>query len=130
MIRALLRYLVIFGFGWFIIFILQMFLITRLQLIIPYNARSVSLFFAISSFLICLGFHLASQSEKFKTQLGFLYLPTLFVKAILFFAFFNKNILNAESIDFTEGLPIFIPLVAFLFLEVYFIAKTLNQKTS
>ncbi|OYX23763.1 MAG: hypothetical protein B7Z06_09795 [Flavobacteriales bacterium 32-35-8] len=50
-----------------------------------FHLKYVYLFFAIISFLICTIFKILTFVPKAKEQLGFFYMPTIFLKVILFF---------------------------------------------
>lgn len=94
---------------------------------IRYNLLATNLFFAVSSALICTALSLLDTKEKFKPQLGFIYLPTLFIKGVLFFVIFKNSVFSLVNFTLEERLHLLIPLFIFLALEVYFAAKVINK---
>lgn len=93
-----------------------------------FQLKPVYFFFAIASFLICVVFKSFTFFEKTREQLGFLYLFTIFIKILVFVILFYKSIISFPNITKTESLNILIPLFIFLFLEVFFISRILNNK--
>tara|TARA_R110000751_G_scaffold121392_3_gene221898 strand:- start:500 stop:898 length:399 start_codon:yes stop_codon:yes gene_type:complete len=95
---------------------------------IRFSVFDTNMFFAVSSLIICVHFEIFSHIKKLQSQLGFIYLPTLFIKGILFFAIFKPTIFNSETLSTAERLNLLIPLILFLALEVFFITQILNRK--
>ncbi len=93
-----------------------------------YSIFNTNLFFSISSAIICMAILAFSLSKKLNSQLGFIYLPSLFIKGILFFVIFNESIFALENLSIEERINLLIPLFTFLALEVYFVAKFINHK--
>ena len=120
---------IIFGFGllFFIVFGIQYnFLVSESS--VRYNLFTTNLFFAISSGVICLTLLILETKEKFKPQLGFIYLPTLFIKGVLFFLIFQNTVFSLVDLTIEEKLHLIIPLFIFLTLEVIFVSKVINKK--
>lgn len=120
---------IILGFGllFFIVFGIQYnFLVSESS--VRYNLFTTNLFFAISSGVICLTLLILETKEKFKPQLGFIYLPTLFIKGVLFFLIFQNTVFSIVDLTIEEKLHLIIPLFIFLTLEVIFVSKVINKK--
>ena len=94
---------------------------------IRFGLENVYLFHTLATTIIYVGLKLLSETHKFKDQIGFLYLATIFIKMGLFVGFFDGTIMSINSMTNTEALSLLTPLFIFLFLEVYFIAKILNK---
>lgn len=119
--------LVIIGVG-LVAYFLQSFLITELR----FEMGAVYLFLTIATSLIYVGLAMLSKMEKFKDQIGFFYLGSIFLKVVLFAAIFQDSVMSINEMTNSEALSLLFPIFVFLFLEVYFIAKILNnpsQKT-
>lgn len=127
MIKALLKLITLFGLTFILVYIIQHLLKTE-PTEIRFSIVDVNLFFAMSSLVICLHFLYLEKLPKVKPQLGYFYLPTLFIKGILFYLFFRDTIFEIQNFVTAERLNLFIPLIVFLILEVYLIAKILNKK--
>lgn len=129
MISAILKYLLYFSLAFVVIYVFQNFLFKDPEAI-RYNLLNVDIFFASISFVICALLRWLSKVDELKTQLGFLYLSTLFIKAFLFFAFFRTSISELEHFTLLERINLMIPLFIFLILEVVLIARILSKKPS
>jgi len=127
MIKSVLNQTLIFGLAFALLYTGQHFL-NEFAEKIRFNVLKIDAFFAVSSWIICLNFLYLERLPKLNQQLGYIYLPTLFIKGILFFLFFQDSIFKIETFQNAERLNLFIPLTLFLILEVYFIAKVLNRK--
>ena len=86
-----------------------------------------NLFFALASFIICAHFQFFSSIKSLERQLGFIYLPTLFIKGIIFFFAFKSSVFNNDTFNTVERLSLLIPLLIFLGLEVFFVVKILRK---
>ncbi|WP_370622880.1 DUF6168 family protein [Winogradskyella forsetii] len=95
--------------------------------IIRFNLWDTNLFFAVASLIICVHLKFFSTIKNLQPQLGFIYLPTLFIKGILFFIMFKSSVFNLDVLSTTERLNLIIPLFLFLGLEVYFIVKIIRK---
>lgn len=116
--------IVIIGTG-IIAFILQGFMFADLR----FNLQNVYLFLTAVTVFIYIGLALLSQMEKFKDQIGFFYLGTIFLKMVLFAAIFQDSIMSISEMTNNEAMSLLFPIFVFLFLEVYFIAKILNRSS-
>ena len=106
----------------------QKIIIESFSIKLRYSILNINVFFSSISFLICSFLAITSSYKKAKDQLGFIYLYTLVFKIILFVLIFSKSILKLPTITKTESLNILIILLIFMFLEVYFTVKLINQK--
>ena len=98
------------------------------EIILPFSLQKVYLFHLCFSLLICINFQLLSSVDKIFSQLGFIYLGTLFFKIVLFSAIFYQSILKGESLSEIASISLLIPTFIFLLTEVFFVAKILNKK--
>ena len=94
---------------------------------LPFPLLSVYLFHASFSIVLCIGFLSMYQMEKFKNQIGFLYMASVVVKAILFCIIFSNYLFKEGSFTRIEAASLLIPLFLFLFFEVFFITKLLKN---
>ena len=122
----------IYTFVFFSLFLMSLSLhgsmMEKLGVILPYSLRKVYLFHLAFSLLICVNFKLFSTVDKIFEQLGFIYLGTLLLKIILFYAIFYKSIFAKENLTQIARLSLFLPLIIFLLTEVIFVAKVLLKK--
>lgn len=122
----------IYTFVFFSLFMISLFLhesmMEKQAIILPYSLRKVYLFHLSFSLLICVNFKLFSTVDKIFEQLGFIYLGTLLLKIILFYAIFYRPIFADENLTQTGRLSLFLPLIIFLLTEVIFVAKVLVKK--
>tara|TARA_B110000091_G_C13457839_1_gene326848 strand:+ start:180 stop:569 length:390 start_codon:yes stop_codon:yes gene_type:complete len=122
----------IYTFVFFSLFMISLFLhesmMEKQAIILPYSLRKVYLFHLSFSLLICVNFKLFSTVDKIFEQLGFIYLGTLLLKIILFYAIFYRPIFANENLTQTARLSLFLPLIIFLLTEVIFVAKVLVKK--
>lgn len=65
--------------------------------------------------------------EKFKTQLGFLFVFGSVFKVILFFIFFNSSYRADNVVSGIEFAAFFTPYTITLVIEVYSLAKWMNK---
>ncbi|WP_452225503.1 DUF6168 family protein [Lacinutrix chionoecetis] len=117
-------FLALFGITYFS----QRYVIDLLKIELSFSLFHIYIFHFFASLIICSVFLLLSKSEKWISQLGFLYLFALITKILFFAAAFKEHLFKTESFTKTESLNLLIPLFLFLTLEVYFIAKILNKK--
>ncbi len=94
---------------------------------VRYNLWDTNLFFTISSLVICFHLKFFSLKKSLQPQLGFIYLPTLFIKGILFFIIFQSSVFGLDVLSIVERLNLLIPLFLFLGLEVYFVVKIISK---
>lgn len=127
MIKTLAIYLVSFLALFFIIYLSQEFFYKQTEISIRFKLWHVNAFFAVISLLICVNIQLLLQIDSLKTKLGFVYLPTIFVKGIFFYLAFKNSILSIELLSFSERLSILIPFLIFLTLEAYFVFKMITK---
>ncbi len=93
-----------------------------------FSVFDTNVFFAMSSLIICIHFEIFSNIKRLQPQLGFIYLPTLFIKGILFFAMYKSSVFSINSLSNSERLNLLVPFLVFLALEVFFITQILNPK--
>ncbi|MUU79036.1 DUF6168 family protein [Winogradskyella endarachnes] len=130
MIKTLMIYVIAFALLYFAISFSQDFIYKYIGASIRFNFWDTNLFLAIVSFVICAQIQLFSLLESLKTKLGFVYLPTFFVKGILFYVAFKDSVFGLESLSTPERFCLIIPFLFFLVLEVYFVVKTISKNMS
>ncbi|WP_394351695.1 DUF6168 family protein [Winogradskyella ludwigii] len=127
MIKAVLIYVIAFAVLFFLIYFFQEYLLNQLDATVRFSVWDTNIFLAITSLLICIHFQLFSLIKNLETQLGFIYLPTLFIKGILFYLAFKDSVFNIEILNTTERLSLLIPILLFLGLEVFFVVKIISK---
>jgi hypothetical protein len=127
MIKVLIVYFLSFTVLFLVVQFSQEFILNQLNSTVRFKLWNVNLFFAIASLIICLHFLIFSSIKNLKPQLGFIYLPTLFIKGIIFFVAFRSSIFNLDSLTTAERLNLLIPFLLFLGLEVFFIVKIIRK---
>ena len=93
----------------------------------PLDLNNVYLFHLFFAFTLVLSFSFLSKTEKFKDQLGFLYLVTLTLKIFLFCVFFRNVIFSDVSLSITQGANLLIPIALPIIFEVVLISKLLKE---
>jgi hypothetical protein len=127
MIKVLIVYFLSFTVLFLVVQFSQEFILNQLNSTVRFKLWNVNLFFAIASLIICLHFLIFSSIKNLKPQLGFIYLPTLFIKGIIFFVAFRSSIFGLDSLTTAERLNLLIPFLLFLGLEVFFIVKIIRK---
>lgn len=121
---------IIYGISFIILFFAvqfsQEFILNQINLGVRFQHWDTNLFFAIASLIICVHFQIFSRIKSLKSQLGFIYLPTLFIKGIIFFFTFKNSIFALDILTKIERLSLLIPLLLFLGLEVFFVVKIIK----
>lgn len=130
MIKSFITYLIAFSLLFLVSYNLHQYALDKNTIDLRFEIITIYIFFALISFIICQGFFILSSVKKTQEQLGFLYLGTMFLKITLFVLTFYNSIIKIPSLSKTESLNILIPLFIFLFLEVYFIVRLLQQNTN
>ncbi len=127
MIKAVLIYVMSFAILFFLIYFSQDYLLSQLNATVRFSVWDTNVFLPLSSLLICIHFQFFSLIKNLETQLGFIYLPTLFIKGILFYLAFKDSVFNIEILNTTERLSLLIPILLFLGLEVFFVVKIISK---
>ena len=128
MIKNLITYFVVFTIIHIIgVYIHQQVIINK-AIILPFSLEKVYTFHAFFSGILCVNFMLLASVNKFKEQLGFIYLASLVLKIILFSIIFYQPIFKEENLSQTARVSLFIPTIIFLLTEAVFITKILNKK--
>ena len=127
MIKTIFIYIVSFFFLLLLGFKLHEIAISDSLNILRFSLLNVYMFNALFSFVLCVVFLLLSKNEKYKFQIGFLYLSSFALKLLVFSLVFWKSILSLESISKFESASLLVPIAIFLIVEVYFISRILKQ---
>ena len=127
MIKSLAVYIVSFSVLFLIIHFSQDYIFSQVNSPVRFSLWDTNMFFAVASLMICVHFQFFSLIKSLETQLGFIYLPTLFIKGVLFYVAFKDSVFNIEVLNTTEELNILISLLLFLVLEVFFVVKIISR---
>lgn len=128
MIKNLGVYLVSFTLLATVGFFIHQAVLQSANINLQFLLQNVYVFHAIASLLICGLLNFLQTFKKFQSQIGFLYLGTLFIKIIAFSIVFKKVVIDTPVLSKTSSLNLLITLMIFLTAEVYFVAKILNRK--
>ncbi len=128
MIKDIFIYFLIFSGIFFLGFSTHENYIDTQEVILPFSLQKVYVFHLGFSLLVCINFRLFSNVDKIFSQLGFIYLVTLFLKIVLFYALFYQSIFNEENLSQIARVSLFIPMLIFLLTEAFFVAIILNKK--
>lgn len=129
MIKKGLGIILTFVIMYFVLHNVHSYFLEKNAIYLPYSLEKIYLFSTGFSILVCVNILLLSTVDKFKEQLGFVYLITLFAKIILFSATFYKSIVKVDEMEMISKISILVPLLIFLLTEIIFIAKLINQKS-
>lgn len=94
---------------------------------IAFSLVQVYFFHGIASLILCVALIRARASDKYTDQVGFIYLISVLVKAVLFFVIFRKTMFSSYSFSNQEAVSVLIPLFLGLFFEVFFLSKLLKK---
>lgn len=94
---------------------------------LPFSLLKVYSFNALFSLILCYLLYLLSGFKNLKDQLGLIYLAALIVKSVLLFALFSPVFVEQETVSFPIRISLIIPHFLFLFVEVYLVAKILEN---
>lgn len=129
MIKKGLAMLLTFVVLYFVLLNIHILIVEKYAIALPFSLKKNYLFNTGFSILVCLNIFLLSTVNKFKEQLGLVYLIALFIKIILFFAIFYRSIVKVDEMEMASKISMLLPLLIFLLTEVIFIAKQINQKS-
>lgn len=106
-------------------FILQYFEVTH-----PFALWKIYLFQCLATLAICASFEIISKkSEKYRDQLGFLYLGAMVLKVAVFCLFFSNILFSSLVLSKLDSFSLLVPIFLFLFFEVMVIIKILNKNS-
>jgi hypothetical protein len=128
MIKSIFIYFLLFFGIFFLGFSLHENYIVKQSIILTFSLQEVYLFHLVFSLLVCVNLKLFSTVDKIFSQLGFIYLGTLFLKIVLFSAIFYQPIFKEENLSRIARMSLLIPVLIFLLTEAFFVTKILNKK--
>lgn len=128
MIKKIIFFLLSFSVLFGVAFGLHHYVLSTSKMVIRFSLLQVYVFHFVFSLIISTLFLLLSNSHKWFSQLGVLYIFTMINKGLFFALVFKDSIFKIDKYTKTESLSLIIPLFLFLFMEVYFIANILNKK--
>jgi len=127
MIKQLSIYILSFTLVSIIGFYSHKAIMSQLAILPVISLKHNYLFHGGFSLLLCANLLFLSEKEKFRDQLGFLYLVSVGLKIVLFCIVFNKEIFTNVSFTQQESVNLLIPMIVTLVLEVFFISKLLKN---
>ena len=127
MIKALIIYVISFAVLFLALQYSQELILNHRNSSVRFELWTTNLFFALASLLICVHLQIFSSIKRLERHLGFIYLPTLFIKGILFFIAFKESVFGIDVLSSTERVSLLIPFLLFLGLEVLFVVKILMK---
>lgn len=95
----------------------------------PIALSGLYLFHASFSIVLFSVIMFLSENQKYRDQLGFLYIASVVLKLILFFSIFYRPIFKSDAFTNIEGVNLLVPIILFLILEVFLIVKLLNNNS-
>lgn len=126
MIKQLLIYSLSFTLLFFVVLQAQDWLLKHNNQTLRFSFYDTTKFFAIASALICIHLKFFSGIKSLQPQVGYIYLPTLFIKGGIFFVAFRSTVFAVNELQLVERLNLLIPLFIFIILEVYFVIRILK----
>ncbi len=127
MLKNNIIYAIVFALLGFLGFTIHNFYIEEHQISLSFSLLKVYVFFAVFSLIICLLLNFLSAVKKMKNQIGLFYLASIFLKLPIFGATFYNSVFKI-TLDINQRLSLVIPMMVFLVVEVFFIAKILSKK--
>ena len=124
--RRFLIYMLVFVMSLFLVYSAHVHFFTFTSLFIKFLTDSY-IYLATFTIIVCFALLFLQKKEKFKPQLGFLYLFTVPVKIILFIIFFEKQFFNQSFTSNKELFNVLIIIGLTLFFEVFFVSQILND---
>ena len=128
MLKNSITYVIAFALLGFLGFITHNFYTEEYQINLPFSLLKVYVFFAVFSLIICLLLNILSTVKKMENQIGLYYLASIFLKLPIFGATFYNSIFKI-TLNTNQRLSLVIPMMVFLAVEVFFIAKILSKKS-
>lgn len=128
MIKSVFIYFLLFFGVFFLSLSVHENYIDRQAIILPFSLKQVYAFHLSFSLLICVNFKVFSSVDKIFSQLGFIYLGTLFFKILIFCIIFYQPMFKEENLSHIARVSLFIPTILFLLTEAFFVTKILNNK--
>lgn len=128
MIRFGLKYILVFVLVTCLVFWAHQYCLQTLEHIISLSLVKVYVFHTVTSLALCAVLVQLKSSTKYAEHIGFVYLASVVVKAILFFVIFRQSIFSDASLTNIEAASLLLPLFLGLFFEVLFLSRLLRQK--
>ena len=123
--------LFVFVFSFFILavagFYVHQFLLEDLAASSPIALQHLYAFFGFFSLCLCVLLYVLSKTQKFRDQIGFLYLVSVAVKIAFFCFVFYDAIFNTKSFTNKESINLLIPMFLMIILEVILLRRILNN---
>ena len=128
MTKTQIQYISFFVLGLILLFLGHQYVLGIKDLSLPFSLTNIYAFHGIFSLLLCVVLSRLVKTDRFKEQVGFIYLGSVLVKAVLFCVVFRKAIFTDQSLTNIEAVSLLLPLFIGLFFEVFFLSKLLKQK--
>lgn len=126
MIRSLFQQSALFGLFAISIFFIHHYILLGNKIVLPFALHHVYFFHVLFSIVLTLLFYRLDQTPKLKGQIGFFYLASVVLKAVLFFVLFSRVIFNDQTFTRIEAASLLIPLLIGLAFEVLVLSKLLK----
>ncbi|WP_353959561.1 DUF6168 family protein [Aequorivita aurantiaca] len=105
------------------------FILNYFEVIHPFQIWKIYIFQFFATLILCISFEIiARTSEKYREQLGFLYLGAMVLKIAVFCLFFSDILFSSHELSKVDSFSLLVPIFLFLFLEVIIIVRILNNK--
>lgn len=114
--------------GLLLLFIIHKMSIGALEERASLSLAEIYVFHGVVSIALCGILVQARERTRFTDHLGYIYLMSVAVKAVLFFLVFNKAIFSSHSFSNQEAITMLLPLFLALLFEVFFVSKLLKKK--
>lgn len=109
------------------IYYVHEYILSKISIHLFFSLKNVYIFHGTFSIIVCVSLLFASKIERFKDQLGFLYLGSVVLKIMAFGALFHTDFLGTRSLTSNEGVSLLVPIGLSLFFEVLLLTKTLKK---
>lgn len=126
--KRIFQYAILCGIVLIIGYAIHYFILAHFKVEHPFTLWKIYLFQGLATFALCSSFEvIAQKSQKYRDQLGFLYLAAMVLKVAVFSLFFKNILFSSLVLSKVDSLSLLIPIFLFLFLEVVVIVKILNR---
>lgn len=128
MSKSLLYFALIFIAVAASIFFLHDYVLATNNLSLSFPLDQMYVFHVLFSIILVVTIYILGKKVKFQEQTGFLYLVSVFLKAIVFCFVFMPYIFSGQEFSKMEAASLLAPVFLALFFEVFFLYKLLKTK--
>jgi len=130
MTKSLLKYTGLFALIIVLVFLIHHYILSSTEVALPFSLLLVYVFHGLFSIGLIFLFYSLEHTNRFKGQLGFIYLISVVVKAVLFFVVFSRVMFNDQASTKIEAASLLTPLLIGLCFEVFVLSKMLKIEPS